>query len=142
MDYYAAVKQFHDAFRHPAPAKPTLTPYDDPAQNERLHILRVALIQEEFDELKEGLKNQDIVEIADALADLAVVVTGAAVCYGIDLNEVFAEVNRSNMSKLDANGQPIYRADGKILKSELYSPPDIVTIIEKQLKQDVLSTGN
>ena len=85
------------------------------------------LIQEELDEYREALAAGDIIDIADALSDLLYVVMGTYLSHGLQdkAERLFDEVHRSNMSKLDEDGQPIYRADGKVLKSELYVPPDL-----------------
>ena len=79
--------------------------------------LRLELIREEFEELTVATNAMDIVEIADALTDILYVVYGAGHAFGIDLDECYHEVHRSNMSKLGADGKPIYREDGKILKA-------------------------
>jgi predicted HAD superfamily Cof-like phosphohydrolase len=78
-------------------------------------------------------KNGDIVEIADALGDQLYILCGTILKHGLQykIEEVFQEIQRSNMSKLDVNGQPIYREDGKVMKSELYFRPDIKSILEK-----------
>ena len=91
--------------------------------------LRVDLIAEEFLELREAVANEDIVEIADALTDLLYVVYGAGHAFGIDLDECFIEVHASNMSKLDDDGQPIYREDGKVLKSDNYFKPNLASVL-------------
>lgn len=91
--------------------------------------LRVDLIAEEFLELREAVANEDIVEIADALTDLLYVVYGAGHAFGIDLDECFLEVHASNMSKLDDDGQPIYREDGKVLKSDNYFKPNLASVL-------------
>ena len=91
--------------------------------------LRVDLIAEEFLELREAVANEDIVEIADALTDLLYVVYGAGHAFGIDLDECFLEVHASNMSKLDNDGQPIYREDGKVLKSDNYFKPNLASVL-------------
>jgi len=75
-----------------------------------------------------------LVHIADALGDIGVIADGTALSYGIPLDDVRKEIHRSNMSKLDSNGKPIKRSDGKILKSELYSPPDIAAILKAASK--------
>jgi len=95
--------------------------------------LRVALLKEEVDELAEATTQRDIIEIADALADIVYVAYGAAVNYGIDLDAVLTEVHRSNMSKLDENGFPVLRADGKVGKSSLFEPPNIAAVLATQL---------
>jgi predicted HAD superfamily Cof-like phosphohydrolase len=94
--------------------------------------LRVSLIQEELDEYQEAAEAHDLVGIADALSDLMYVVLGTYVAHGLqDVAEpLFAEVHRSNMSKLDANGEVLYRSDGKVLKSTLWRPPDLKAILE------------
>ncbi len=93
--------------------------------------LRQRILQEEFDELNIAAKNNDIVEIADALGDIIYVALGTVIAYGLTdkFEAIFAEIQRSNMSKLDENGKPILRADGKILKSKQYSPPQLEEII-------------
>ena len=93
--------------------------------------LRLSLIEEEVDELKEAIADFDIVEVADALTDILYVVYGAGHAFGIDLDACFAEVHRSNMSKLDANGKVLRREDGKVMKSDLYTPPNLRDIVLK-----------
>ncbi len=94
--------------------------------------LRISLIQEELNEYREAAEAHDLVGIADALSDLMYVVLGTYVSHGLqDVAEaLFAEVHASNMSKLDANGEVIYREDGKVLKSALWRPPDLKGILE------------
>jgi predicted HAD superfamily Cof-like phosphohydrolase len=92
--------------------------------------LRLDLITEEVRELEVALANEDIVDIADALTDILYVVYGAGHSFGIDLDACFAEVHRSNMSKLGQDGKPIYREDGKVLKGPDYSDPDLASILE------------
>ena len=94
--------------------------------------LRISLMQEELKEVVEAMQNEPIENIAKELSDLLYVTYGAAVAYGLQdkLADVFAEVHRSNMSKLDVNGKPIYREDGKVLKSELYTPADVKSVLE------------
>ncbi len=91
--------------------------------------LRVDLIEEELDELKVAIADKDIVEVADALTDLLYVIYGAGHSCGIDLDDCFNEVHRSNMSKLGANGRPLYREDGKVLKGPNYFPPDLENVL-------------
>jgi predicted HAD superfamily Cof-like phosphohydrolase len=94
--------------------------------------LRVSLIQEELDEYREAAEAHDLVGVADALSDLMYVVLGTYVSHGLqDVAEaLFAEVHASNMSKLDVNGEVLYRSDGKVLKSNLWRPPDLKRILE------------
>ena len=91
---------------------------------DNIRLLRYKLIDEELTELHEAMVNEDIVEIADALTDLLYVVYGAGHTYGIDLNRCFAEVHRSNMSKF-VDGKRIKNAEGKVMKPDTYSPPDL-----------------
>ena len=100
--------------------------------DEKICDLRVDLIAEELDELKDAIYNKDgtLVDVADALTDLLVVVYGAGHAFGIDLNECFKEVHRSNMSKLGEDGKPIYREDDKVLKGPNYFPPNLEKIIK------------
>jgi len=120
---FESVGVFMHSFGQTVKTKPELP-------NEEVQKLRYELINEELAELLDGMKNKDIVEIADALTDLLYVVYGAGHAYGIDLDRCFNEVHRSNMSKLGEDGKPIYREDGKVLKSKLYSPPDLETILK------------
>jgi predicted HAD superfamily Cof-like phosphohydrolase len=91
--------------------------------------LRLELIQEELDELAQAVDDRDMIQIADALTDLLYVVYGAGHSFGIDLDECFAEVHRSNMSKLGPNGKPIHREDGKVMKGPGYFEPDLEGIL-------------
>jgi predicted HAD superfamily Cof-like phosphohydrolase len=91
--------------------------------------LRIELIDEEFKELKEGFKNDDLVEIADALTDILYVVYGAGHALGIPLDNCMEEVHNSNMSKLGADGKPIYREDGKVMKGPNYFKPDLIKVL-------------
>ena len=92
--------------------------------------LRVDLIEEELHELKEAIKNNDIVEVADALTDILYVTYGAGHSFGVNLDKCFDEVQRSNMSKLGEDGNPIYNDSGKVMKGPNYSPPDLKKIIK------------
>jgi predicted HAD superfamily Cof-like phosphohydrolase len=97
--------------------------------------VRVTLMQEELDEYRRAAEAGDLTGLADALSDLLYVVFGTYIAHGLQeaASELFAEVHRSNMSKLDGNGQPIFRADGKVLKSNLFSGPELNPILEKYL---------
>lgn len=120
------LEEFHSTFGAHLEHAPTvdLTP--------ETIALRVSLIQEELDEYKEAAEAHDLVGVADALSDLMYVVLGTYVSHGLqDVAEaLFAEVHASNMSKLDADGQVLYRSDGKVLKSNLWRPPDLKGILE------------
>jgi len=119
---FELVGDFMEAFGQEVHCEPTL-------RDRETRSLRVELIQEELEELQNGLDSRDIVEVADALTDLLYVVYGAGHAFGIDLDECFAEVHESNMSKLGENGRPIYREDGKVLKGPNYFPPNLEDIV-------------
>ena len=93
--------------------------------NEKIIQLRYNLIKEELDELSLAIKEKDIIEVADALTDLLYVVYGAGHAFGIDLDKCFAEVQRSNLSKLNIDGKPIYNENGKVMKGPNYSKPNL-----------------
>jgi predicted HAD superfamily Cof-like phosphohydrolase len=118
---FSRVSDFMLAFGQYVRTKPKL---DDSVSD-----LRFELIDEEVKELREGIDNQDLIEVADALTDILYVVYGAGHAYGIDLDKCFEEVHRSNMSKLGADGRPIYREDGKVLKGPDYFKPDLKKIL-------------
>ena len=94
--------------------------------------LRLRLIKEEVKELKEAMEADDIVEIADAVADICYVAIGTATVKGIPFDKVFAEVHRSNMTKMGADGKPVKRADGKIIKGPNFEHPRIAEILAKE----------
>jgi predicted HAD superfamily Cof-like phosphohydrolase len=116
--------EFHDTYDITRTRTPSL-----PDQDTR--DLRIRILREEWEEYLEGEQNNDLVEIADALGDMIYVAYGTGVAYGLPMDEIFNEIHRSNMSKLDEWGQPIYREDGKVLKGPNYSPPDIAGIIAR-----------
>jgi predicted HAD superfamily Cof-like phosphohydrolase len=119
---FAKAGEFMRIFGQETLTRPTVPSYD-------LAALRLDLIQEEVDELKQGLANQNIVEIADALTDILYVVYGAGHAFGIDLDACYDEVHRSNLTKLDEDGKPLYREDGKVMKSDRYESPNLTRII-------------
>tara|TARA_B100001059_G_scaffold213170_1_gene228818 strand:- start:1369 stop:1764 length:396 start_codon:yes stop_codon:yes gene_type:complete len=123
----AMVEDFHNAFGIENRYKPTAELSQ--AQQE----LRYRLMAEENDEYLEAVKNNDLVEIADALGDQLYILCGTILKHGLQdkIAAVFQEIQRSNMSKLDADGKPIYREDGKVMKSNLYFKPDIKSILDK-----------
>ena len=98
--------------------------------SEKIQDLRVSLIDEELSELKEAIENKDIKEVADALTDILYVTYGAGHAFGIDLDKCFNEVQRSNMSKLDENGKPIFNECGKVLKGPNYFKPNLEKFIK------------
>lgn len=130
MDAFEKVRQFHRAFRLVANDRPTV---DIP---DRIKQLRVKLLAEESEELRAAIAADAIVEIADALADLLYVVYGTAVVYGIPIDEVFAEVHRSNMSKLGPDGTPIYRDDGKVQKGADFTAPNLEAILARLMTEE------
>ena len=95
--------------------------------------LRYNLMKEENEEYFEAAKNKDMIEVADALGDMLYILCGTILSHGMQhkISEVFEEIQRSNMSKLGADGEPIYRNDGKVLKGPNYFKPDIKSILEK-----------
>jgi predicted HAD superfamily Cof-like phosphohydrolase len=97
-----------------------------------LAALRVRLLAEEAREFAAAAQGGDLIAIADALADIVYVAYGSAITYGIDLDAVLSEVHRSNMSKLDVDGRPLLREDGKVLKSARYTPPDVAGVLRRQ----------
>ena len=98
---------------------------------EKINQLRISLIQEELDELKEAMTNNDLLEVADALTDLLYVTYGAGHAFGIDLDKCFNEVQNSNMSKLGKDGKPIYNQLGKVMKGPNYFKPDLRKFVNK-----------
>ena len=119
------VAEFHEIFLIGNSNEPTLI-------DEKVFQLRHDLIKEENDEYLEACKKGDLVEIADALGDQLYILFGTILKHGLQhkIEEVFDEIHRSNMSKLDSEGKPIFREDGKILKSELYFKPDLAKILK------------
>ena len=119
------VRDFHDAFRLPVRHEPST---DLPVSEIEL---RFSLMKEENEEYLEAAKNGDIVEIADALGDMLYILCGTIIEHGLQdkIEAVFDEIQRSNMSKLDENGNPIYREDGKVMKGPNYFKPDFSKIL-------------
>ena len=99
---------------------------DNPSfSTDKINKLRIDLIKEELDELTEAMKNKDLLEVADALTDILYVTYGAGHAFGIDLDKCFNEVQKSNMSKLDDKGKPIYNDLGKVMKGPNYFKPNL-----------------
>ena len=98
---------------------------------EKINFLRVSLIEEELEELKDAIKKKDLIEVADALTDLLYVTYGAGHAFGINLNKCFEEVQNSNMSKLGLDGKPIYNQFGKVMKGPNYFKPNLKKIVVK-----------
>ena len=100
--------------------------------NNKINELRISLINEELEELKKAIKDNDILEVADALTDILYVTYGAGHAFGIDLDRCFEEVQNSNMSKLDENGKPIYNETGKVMKGPKYFKPNLEKYINER----------
>ena len=92
--------------------------------------LRIDLIKEELEELTEAMKDENLLEVADALTDILYVTYGAGHAFGINLDKCFDEVQNSNMSKLGEDGKPIYNEDGKVMKGPNYFKPDLSKYIK------------
>jgi predicted HAD superfamily Cof-like phosphohydrolase len=122
----AQVGDFHRAYGLPIRDMPTVAVGSDQTE------LRLALIEEEVGELAAAARAGDLIGVADALADIVYVAYGTAHVYGIDLDAVLDEVHASNMTKLGADGRPIRRADGKVLKGPSYRPPDIAAVLDRR----------
>src|SRR5688572_23439 len=125
-----SVEEFHDVFKIGNASEITLI-------DEKDFMLRYNLIKEENEEYLEACKNGDIIEIADALGDQLYILFGTILKHGLQhkIEEVYDEIHRSNMSKLDENGQPIFREDGKIMKSDKYFKPDIGKILGRPVNR-------
>jgi len=118
MSNFDDVKTFMETYGQEINTKPSFP-------DEKIVQLRYNLIKEELDELSSAIKDKDIIEVADALTDLLYVVYGAGHSWGIDLDKCFAEVQRSNMSKLGKDGEAIYNEHGKVMKGPNYSKPNL-----------------
>ncbi|WPR71523.1 nucleoside triphosphate pyrophosphohydrolase family protein [Flavobacterium sp. NG2] len=123
-----SVKEFHTAFR--------IGHSETPIANleEEKKILRYNLMKEENEEYLEAVKNNDLVEIADALGDMMYILCGTIIEHGLQdkIEAVFDEIQRSNMSKLGEDGNPIYREDGKVMKGPNYFKPDFSKIFSEK----------
>jgi len=123
MTNFDKVGEFMKTFGQEVKNKPSFS-------TDKINELRVSLIQEELDELKEAMQNKDLLEVADALTDLLYVTYGAGHAFGINLDKCFDEVQNSNMSKLDKNGKPIYNEFGKVMKGPNYFKPNLKKFIK------------
>mgnify|MGYP001327834843 CR=1 FL=1 len=101
--------------------------------SDKINELRFNLIKEELEELRTAIDTKNLVEVADALGDMLYILCGTIIEHGMQhkIEEVFDEIQRSNMSKLGADGKPIYREDGKVLKGPNYFKPNIKEILDK-----------
>ena len=122
MSNFNKVGTFMKTFGQEVKTKPAFS-------SDKINKLRIDLIKEELDELQEAMKNNDLLEVADALTDILYVTYGAGHSFGIDLDKCFNEVQNSNMSKLDENGEPIYNDSGKVMKGPNYFKPDLTKFV-------------
>ena len=118
MSNFSKVGTFMKTFGQEVKTKPSFS-------TEKINKLRIDLIKEELEELTEAMNNRDLLEVADALTDILYVTYGAGHAFGVDLDKCFEEVQNSNMSKLDENGNPIYNESGKVMKGPNYFKPDL-----------------
>jgi predicted HAD superfamily Cof-like phosphohydrolase len=118
MSNFNKVGTFMKTFGQEVKSKPSFS-------SDKINKLRIDLIKEELDELQDAMKNNDLLEVADALTDILYVTYGAGHAFGIDLDKCFDEVQNSNMSKLGENGEPIYNESGKVMKGPNYFKPDL-----------------
>ena len=123
MSNFISVKKFMETFGQEVKSKPAFP-------SEKISKLRYDLIKEELDEFQEALKDKNLKEVADSLTDLLFVTYGAGHAFGIDLDKCFDEVQRSNMSKLGADGKPIYNEHGKVMKGPNYFEPNLKKFID------------
>ena len=122
MTNFTDVGKFMETFGQEVQTSPKIPKY-------ATQMLRLSLILEEYTELEDAIAEGHMEGIADALTDILYVTYGAGHAFGIDLDKCFEEVQRSNMSKLGADGKPIYRDDGKIMKGPNYSEPDLRKVL-------------
>lgn len=121
-----AVSIFHKTYNLAVRHKPTIAIPKDQA------MLRFNLMAEENEEYLEAAQNDNLIEVADALGDMLYILCGTILDHGLQykIEEVFDEIHRSNMSKLDINRKPIYRKDGKVMKGPNFSKPDLIKVLE------------
>ena len=122
MSNFNKVGIFMKTFGQEVKSKPSFS-------TDKINKLRIDLIKEELDELKEAMDNNDLLELADALTDILYVTYGAGHAFGINLDKCFDEVQNSNMSKLSENGEPIYNESGKVMKGPNYFKPDLTKFV-------------
>ncbi len=123
-----AVREFHEAFGLGLNEKPVVNIGED------RKLLRFNLMKEENEEYFEAVNNNDLVETADALGDMLYILCGTIIEHGMQykIDEVFNEIQRSNMSKLGKDGKPIYREDGKVMKGPNYFKPNIEEVLNRE----------
>ena len=122
MSNFNKVGIFMKTFGQEVKSKPSFS-------TDKINKLRIDLIKEELDELKEAMDNNDLLEVADALTDILYVTYGAGHAFGINLDKCFDEVQNSNMSKLSENGKPIFNESGKVMKGPNYFKPDLTKFV-------------
>ena len=123
MTNFEKVGLFMTTFGQEVKTKPGLS-------SEKINNLRINLIDEELEEFKQAIKSNDLKEAVDALTDILYVTYGAGHAFGVNLDECFDEVQKSNMSKLDGDGKPIYNEGGKVMKGPNYFKPDLSKFIK------------
>ena len=123
MTNFEKVGKFMETFGQEVKSKSSLS-------SEKINSLRVSLIEEELEELKQAIREKNLLEVADALTDLLYVTYGAGHAFGINLDKCFNEVQNSNMSKLDINGKPLYNELGKVMKGPNYFKPNLKKFLE------------
>ena len=123
MSNFISVKKFMETFGKEVKSKAAFP-------SEKISKLRYDLIKEELDEFREALNDKNLKEVADSLTDILYVTYGAGHAFGIDLDKCFDEVQRSNMSKLGADGKPIYNEHGKVMKGPNYFEPNLKKFID------------
>ena len=122
MTNFEKVGVFMKTFGQEVKSEPSLS-------SDKINTLRVNLIEEEVNELKDAIKNKDLKETIDALTDILYVAYGAGHAFGVDLDKCFEEVQKSNMSKLGEDGKPIYNESGKVMKGPKYFKPNLSKFI-------------
>ena len=122
MSNFNKVGIFMKTFGQEVKSKPSFS-------TDKINKLRIDLIKEELDELKEAMDNNDLLEVADALTDILYVTYGAGHAFGVNLDKCFDDVQNSNMSKLSENGEPIYNESGKVMKGPNYFKPDLTKFV-------------
>jgi len=124
MSNFDKVGTFMKTFGQEVKIKPSFS-------SDKINKLRIDLIKEELEELTEAMQKKDLLEVADALTDILYVTYGAGHAFGINLDECFNEVQKSNMSKLGNDGKPIYDQSGKVMKGPDYFKPNLKKILFK-----------
>ena len=125
MSNFSKVGVFMKTFGQEVKDKPSFS-------TDKINKLRLDLIKEELNELKEAMNNKDLLEVADALTDILYVTYGAGHAFGINLDKCFEEVQNSNMSKLGQDGKPIYNEFGKVMKGPNYFKPNLEKLINER----------